>query len=222
MRNRLILTAAFLWAIVGAAPHLAKAASVITPVSVNLSSSTNVYALFDNGSAVTHGGADGGGYAYSGTLSGTGVVWSGSTFSLGTAGTANAVSNATIALPQGHFSTLQMLATSVDGSHANQNFLVNYTDGSTTTITQSISDWVYTQNYAGESAALTMAYRLGPLGTRNVGPVYLYGYSFALNGYKTVQSITLPNNRGVLVLGLSLTPATATTLTTGSISASTP
>ena len=34
---------------------------------------------------------------------------------------------------------------------------------------------------------------------------YLYGYSFALNASKTVQSMTLPNTRDVVVLAASLT-----------------
>jgi hypothetical protein len=33
----------------------------------------------------------------------------------------------------------------------------------------------------------------------------LYGYSFSLNAGKKVSSITLPNNRNVVVLAMSLT-----------------
>jgi hypothetical protein len=212
MQNRFLLSAALLLAIVCATPQFAMASAATTPVSVNLSSAANIYARFNNGVAVTNGGADAGGFAYSAALSGSGVVWSGSAFSLGSADTANAVSSTTIALPKGKYATLKMLATSVDGGHANQSFLVNYTDGTATTATQGISDWVYPQNYSGESTALTMAYRLGPNGTRNGGQVYLYGYAFALNSAKTVQSITLPNNRGVIMLGLNLIPAVGTTV----------
>ena len=39
-----------------------------------------------------------------------------------------------------------------------------------------------------------------------MGPVYLYGYSFAINSAKTVKSITLPNNRNVVVLAIDLAP----------------
>ncbi len=52
-----------------------------------------------------------------------------------------------------------------------------------------------------------MAYRIGPSGATSSGPVYLYGYSFALNSAKTVKSITLPNNRNVVVLAVDVTPA---------------
>ena len=39
-----------------------------------------------------------------------------------------------------------------------------------------------------------MAYRISSNGTVDNGPFYLYGYSFAINSAKTVQSITLPSN----------------------------
>ena len=51
-----------------------------------------------------------------------------------------------------------------------------------------------------------MAYRIAPAGATSAGPVYLYGYSFALNSAKTVQSITLPNNRNVVVLAVDVSP----------------
>ena len=49
----------------------------------------------------------------------------------------------------------------------------------------------------------TMAYRIGPSGAINVGPVFLYGYSFATDGARIVKSITLPNNRNVVVLAVN-------------------
>ena len=105
--------------------------------------------------------------------------------------------------------TLNLLATAVNGNQPNQTFIVTYTDGTTSSFTQSLSDWFTPQNYAGESKALTMAYRLAPSGATDNGTFYLYGYSFALNSAKTVKSLTLPNNRNVVVLAVDVTPATA-------------
>jgi hypothetical protein len=51
-----------------------------------------------------------------------------------------------------------------------------------------------------------MAYRIAPSGATSTGPVYLYGYSFALNSAKTVKSLTLPTNRNVVVFAVDLTP----------------
>lgn len=37
--------------------------------------------------------------------------------------------------------------------------------------------------------------------------MYLYGYSFAVNGAKTVATIALPKNRDIVVLAVALSPA---------------
>ena len=140
-------------------------------------------------------------------LLGTSLSWNGSTFTLGAAGASDAVSSTTIALPAGNDSTVNLLATAVNGNQPNQTFIVTYTDGTTSSFTQSLSDWFTPQNYAGESQALKMAYRIAPSGATSNGPVYLYGYSFAINSAKTVKSITLPNNRNVVVLAVAAIPA---------------
>jgi hypothetical protein len=101
---------------------------------------------------------------------------------------------------------VNLLATGVHGNQTNQTFIVTYSDGTTSSFTQSLSDWFYPTGYTGESAALTMAYRLNATGTTGSGPCYLYGYSFPLNSAKTVASITLPNNRDVVVLAVDLIP----------------
>jgi hypothetical protein len=116
------------------------------------------------------------------------------------------VSGGTIALPAGNDSTLNLLATAVNGNQPNQTFIVNYTDGTSSSFIQSVSDWYTPTNYSGESQALKMAYRIGPTGATSSGPVYLYGYSFALNSAKTVKSLTLPNNRHIVVLAVDLAP----------------
>ena len=95
---------------------------------------------------------------------------------------------------------MSLLAAAVNGNRPNQTFVVTYTDGTSSSFTQSLSDWVHPQNYAGESQVLKMAYRIAPSGATSSGPIYLYGYSFAINSTKTVQSLTLPNNRNVVVL----------------------
>ena len=81
---------------------------------------------------------------------------------------------------------------------------MNYSDGTSSSFTQSLSDWYTPQTYPGESIALTMAYRDSANGLPNNGPLYLYDYNFSLNSSKTVQSITLPNDKNVAVLALTL------------------
>ncbi len=176
-------------------------------VSVNLSTSRNVVGIANYGKAVADGGLDADGYAFCETLLGTSVTWAGSTFTLGAAGSSDAASRTTIALPAGRDSTVKLLATAVNGDQRDQSFVVTYSDGTTNSFTQSLSDWYTPQGYAGESKAWDMAYRIAPSGVTNIGPVYLYGYSFAVNSAKTVKSITLPNNRNVVVLAVDTTPA---------------
>ena len=175
-----------------------------TTAQVPLTGSVNVYGIVANGSAVPNNGLDNDGYAYSATLVGTSLTWNGNTYAFGSAGVADAVSNTTIALPAGSYTTLSLLGTAVNGNRANQTFTVNYSDGSSTNFTQSMSDWFTPQNYAGESIVLPMAYRVMPNGALDNRTFNLYGYSFALNGAKTVTSLTLPKTRNVVVLAVDI------------------
>ena len=175
--------------------------------SVNLSAVDNVDGIASNGTAPINGGWDNSGYAYSATLLGTSITYAGSTYTLGTAGTADAVSSTTIPLPAGNYATLNLLGAAAHGSQTNQSFVVTYTDGTTTTITQSLSDWWGPpQNYTGESQVLKMAYLVTPTGATMNEVVYVYGYSFAINSAKTVKSLTLPANRNVMILAVDVGP----------------
>jgi hypothetical protein len=184
------------------------------PTSVNFSAVATVDAISNNGTAVANGGIDYSGNAYSESLLGGSLAWSGATFTLGAPGVASGIRQQTVTLTSGKFGTLSVLATAVNGAQTNQTFKVTYTDGTTSTFTQSMSDWVAgPQNYAGESVALTMAYCLNSSGTPVAKTTYLYGYNFALNSAKTVASLTIPNNANVVVMAIDLVPAGATTPT---------
>jgi hypothetical protein len=175
-------------------------------VSVSLTAIDNVDGIGTAGTAVSGGGLDAEGYAYAGNLLGTSITWAGSTLALGSANAADAVDSKTITLPAGNYTTLNMLATGVNGNQAGQTFVVTYTDGTTSSITQSLSDWYTPQSYTGESIVLSMAYRITASGGTDNRTFNLYGYSFALNSAKTVQSLTLPTNRDVVLLSLGLIP----------------
>ena len=173
-------------------------------ISVNLSSTYNRWALVTDGSYCP-GGLDGYGNCYSANVLGSVVVFNGTSFTLGQANLPDAVTSATVALPVGQYSTMTLLATGVNGNQASQNLTVNYTDGTSTPYFQSFSDWYTPQYYVGEGVAATTAYRDTVNGTKDYRTFLLYGYSFALNGAKTVQSVTLPANSDVLVFAITLT-----------------
>lgn len=178
-----------------------------TSTAVSLASSFNRTGIYSDGTAFSSSsGLDDDGSAYSSSLLGTAQTWGGATFSIGAPNESNAISAAKqqITLPSGSYSSLRMLATALNGNQASQKFTVTYSDGTTTSFTQNLSDWFTPQNYSGESEAATMAYRDTSAGTKDNRTFYLYGYSFALNNKKTVKSITLPSNSNVAIIAISL------------------
>lgn len=180
-------------------------------IMIPLASYYNRTGIYTDGATFTNpatGGLDGGGAAYSGTLLGGSQTWSNTLFSFGPVNATNVISasNQTISLPAGNYAVLRMLATGVQGSQPSQSFVVTYADSTTATFVQSLSDWFSPQNYGGESKAVIMGHRDSSDGSTDNRTFYLYGYSFALNGAKTIQSIRLPNNANVVVTAISLIP----------------
>jgi len=180
---------------------------------VNLAPAYNVNAMVVDGLPFAGGGLDGGlngsSTAYSANLLGVQQTIRGMLFYFGPANAADAVSGKTVSLPSGQFSTINLLATGVNGNQLRQVFKVTYSDGTSSTFTQNLSDWFTPQNSAGETEAMIMPYRDNGQGQKDNRTFYLYEYTFALTANKTVASITLPNNRNVVVLAASLTNATA-------------
>ncbi len=192
------------------------AASGGSGTAVDLSSAYNVYAFYQDAQESTitaTNSLDGVGYAFSANLLGTGVDFHGTQFTFGPADQADAVYGAgsSISLPAGAYTTLQLLATGIQGNQASQAITVAYTDSTTSQFTQSFSDWCSalnsgcssTGNNTGESVAVAMPYRDSAGGPDNRA-FYLYAYSFPLNINKIVQSVTLPSNRDVIVLAATL------------------
>jgi hypothetical protein len=114
-------------------------------------------------------------------------------------GIPDAVSNTTIPLPAGNYTTLNLLGAAAHGAQTNQSFVVTYTDGTTTTITQSLSDWWGPpKNFAGESQVLKMPYLVSPTGATQNIVVYVYGYTLPIDITKTVKSLTLRSSGKLL------------------------
>lgn len=156
-------------------------------------------------------GLDWGGAAYSGNLLGSSLTWEGTVFKLGPTNAPDAVagSGQRIPLPAGKFAALRLLATGVNGPQLHQPFTVTYTDKSSQTFTQDLSDWCKPKDHPGESQALVMAHRTTGYGTNENLECCLYGYAFGLDTNKSVNTLTLPTNSGVMVVAASLgAPAT--------------
>jgi hypothetical protein len=176
---------------------------------VNLTPLYNVPGIVTDFTTFTSGGLDAGGRAYSASQLTPVENINGTAFSLGPVNALNAVSSTTIPLPAGQYSTLKLLATGVNGAQSAQTFIVKYSDGTTTSFTQSLSDWCTPSFFPGETIAVPMAYRDLSNATRDTRSLALYSYSFNLASGKTVSSITLPSNRSVVVLAASLSTASS-------------
>jgi beta-glucanase (GH16 family) len=171
---------------------------------VDLSASFNQIGATGDGAPFA-GGLDGNGNAYSADSLGPIVTASGVDFNLGAPGT-NAVQaqGQTITLPPGQFSAFTFLGTAVNGAQTGQTFTVNYTDGTSDTFTQDMSDWQNFQGYTGETIAAVMNYYNFADGSSPAGANALYQYTFNLNKQKTVSSVTLPQNGNVVILAVDL------------------
>jgi hypothetical protein len=117
----------------------------------------------------------------------------------------NGVRNKTVTLPAGQFSTLLLLGTGVNGDQASQTVKVNYSDGTSSTFTQTFSNWLNaSQNVAGQAIALTTAYRNKSTGVKDNRAFNLYGYSLALDKTRVVSSLVLPATNNVSILAATL------------------
>ena len=173
---------------------------------VNLQSAFNRTAVHTDSKSYTDVGADGGGYSFSANLLGPARTWDGLHFVFGQPDQPNAVSavGQTIALPAGSYNQLQLIGTGFGGAQLGQALTVTYADGTTSTFTQTFSDWFAPASNVNEGEAVAMAYRNESTGAKDARQFNLYGYTFQLNAGKTVKSLTLPNNSNVLILAATL------------------
>ncbi|HEX4143209.1 MAG TPA: choice-of-anchor Q domain-containing protein [Pirellulales bacterium] len=200
--------------VTGLAGATARAAIAVTfqlDQAVNLSKFYNLTGI-TNAGATFSGGLDGSGHALPEAVVGTTQTLNNVNFSIAPAGASNVIQSAgqVITLPKGSFVGFEVLATSVNGNQLNQAFKVTYTDGSSTTFTQNMSDWNTPQDYDGENIVVSSSYRNTASGGQGFGgPFDVYGYAFSLDNTKVVQSITLPVNTNVNVLAISMVGAVA-------------
>ena len=202
--------------ITGAAGNVSRSIPVtasVTPVMtgtvpVDLASVYNVTGIYNDGTSFAPSASlDGGGFALSEQLLGREQVGSGVVFEVGPANTPDAVTGKIVTLPQGKFDSLKILAVGVNGDQELQTFAVIYADSTSSTFTQSLSDWASPRNFTGESVAVTMPYRLTADGSKDGRNFYLFAYSFGLDSNKVVRSLSLPMNREALVFAATLVTA---------------
>jgi hypothetical protein len=172
--------------------------------------------IVSDGTPFVGGGFDGAGNAYSWeALGGAPTLgWNGVTFDLGSPNLPNFTRAAgqKIDVAQGDFNTLNLAGAAVNGSQANQQITLTYTDGSTVVWAQSFSDWCSPQNYGHEAIVSTQAYRDTSSGGTNQTTNHVYGYSYTIPSGKTLASITLPTNPNVRLLDIQMSNSTSVNL----------
>ena len=192
--------------------HTATIALTVTRVAagtvpVDLSSAYNVTGIYNDGSAfAADASLDGDGYSFPEQLLGSEQIGDGVVFKLGPPNAPDAVTGKTIGLPPGKFASLKVLAVGVNGAQELQTFTVTYADGTSSSFTQSLSDWAAPSSFAGESEAVSLPYRLTADGSKDTRTFYADAYSFNLDAQKAVRSLSLPSNRDVLVFAVTLVP----------------
>ena len=188
-------------------PRVLPTVAAGSSVPVDLSAAFNATGIVKDAATFDlTGGVDAGGAAYSASLLGSSQTVKNVEFKLGPAGAPDMVvaRGSVIALPAGKYASLWLLGAAVEGSQRAQTFHVTYTDGSGQDLVQNMSDWFQPQSFVGESRAVKMPYRDMADGARDARTFYVYSYGFALDGAKTVQSVTLPTNENVKILAMTL------------------
>ena len=188
-------------------PRTLPAVNTGSSVPVDLSSAFNTVGLLNDGATFgTDAGTDGGGAAYAAALLGPAQTWKGVRFTLGPVGANDVVTahGGTVALPTGAHASLWLLGAAIDGSQKAQAFTVSYTDGTSQSLVQNMSDWFQPEGFPGESRAVRMPYRVLATGEKDPRTFCVYSYGFTLDPTKTVKSLTLPDNGNVKILAVTL------------------
>lgn len=128
-------------------------------------------------------------------------------FTFGTAGNNVLQGSANkIAVTAGNYRTLELVGFAVEGTQPDQAFQLLYADGSTGTVTQSISDWASFSTQPNERIALALPYRWAKTSTE-YGNFHLFLYSLPLDANKSLASFSLPNNAKLKILAATLIAA---------------
>ena len=175
------------------------------PTPVIPTSQLQVIATSTDGTPYNQPGFDdaGGTYSYNQLNNGS-VVFAGTTFTLGQPTVPDAITNGAVyTLPApGSYSALFLLGAATTTGQINQPFVLNYSTGNPVTQTINMSSWAQSAGYAGETIVATTPYKNTQAGGEVAGTFDLYGYQIPVDPTRTLESISVPNNRNVVILAL--------------------
>jgi hypothetical protein len=155
------------------------------------------------GTAPGDGSIDGSSSLDLGLLGATVTIGS-DTFTLGQAGN-NVLQggSGSVPVPSGSYASLELLEFAINGTQASQAFTLTYADGTSQTVTQSLSDWTSAVPQIGEEIALALPYRWSMTG-KEYGNLHLFQCSLPVDATRMLSGFTLPSNANVKILGASL------------------
>ncbi|WP_086846440.1 GH92 family glycosyl hydrolase [Amycolatopsis kentuckyensis] len=156
-------------------------------------------------SASTEGNFDGGGWSYDAALlpAAGPVAWDGVTYAApdasGTAPNFVEARGQSLLLPAGQHAALRIVGASHNGP-VSTTVTAHYTDGTSADLALTFGDWAG----SGSPVVLEMPHRIKAGSGVDGPPVRLFGLSAGLDGGKTVQSVSLPNDPRVEIYALTL------------------
>jgi hypothetical protein len=156
-------------------------------------------------SASTEGNFDGGGWSYDASLlpAAGPVVWDGVTYAApdasGTVANFVEARGQSLLLPAGQHAALKLVGASHNGP-VSTTLTAHYTDGTSADLAVTFGDWAG----SGSPVVLEMPHRIKAGSGVDGPPVRLFGISGELDGGKTVQSVSLPNDPRVEIYALTL------------------
>jgi predicted alpha-1,2-mannosidase len=107
-----------------------------------------------------------------------------------------------LVLPEGRYSTLHVLGATHHGD-VDTTATVSYADGTTAAVPLRLTDWAGGGSFGNEKA-IPMEYRLKAGQGRDGPPVAIFGTTLALDGNRSVRSLTLPDDGRVEIYALTL------------------
>ena len=190
----------------------AVAMAIAQPTPVVPTTSVKVISTSTNGTPYSLAGFDGNGNTYSynqlnlGTPATDGEVnYAGTTFTLGQPTVPNALTSGaayTLAQP-GNYSTVYLIGAGVTNV-PNAPFILTYNDaGNPVTQTISMSSWTRGGGSYGGETIVAKTNRINlQNGGSNTASANLYGYQIPADPTRQLVSVTLPNNRNVVIMAL--------------------
>jgi hypothetical protein len=190
----------------------AVAMAIAQPTPVVPTTSVKVISTSTNGTPYSLAGFDGAGNTYSynqlnlGTPATDGEVnYAGTTFTLGQPTVPNALTSGasyTLAQP-GNYSTVYLIGAGVTNV-PNAPFILTYNDaGNPVTKTISMSSWTRGGGSYGGETIVASTNRINlQNGGSNTASANLYGYQIPADPTRQLVSVTLPNNRNVVIMAL--------------------